>query len=125
MTASAPLIIAITAAVAGPLAAWITAARKLSGKIDTTDADQLWAESASIREDYRSQLLSRDQRISSLEARVASLEQENNALVRENLNQASRIIGQLSKIDTYEEQITKLMDRLTECERKLGRSTDA
>lgn len=45
-----PTIGVIIAAVIGPVGAYFLAARKMSGKIATSEATQLWEESRSIRE---------------------------------------------------------------------------
>ena len=76
----APVIIALVA----PVGAYLLAARKMSGKIGTSDAAQLWKESASIRDDYRTQLLQANERAISLEIRMAKAEEANSLLVREN-----------------------------------------
>lgn len=76
-------IIAFLAAVLGPLTAYIVAVRRLSGKIATSDASELWKESAAIRSDYREQLAVAAERLRSLEARVEALEAENAQLRRQ------------------------------------------
>lgn len=68
-----PTVIAVIAAVAAPLGAYLVAARRFSGRIESSDAKELWAESRSIRDWSQG-------RIASLEARVATLEAENRDL---------------------------------------------
>ena len=75
---------ALVAAVVGPLVAYLGASRKLSGKIGTSEAADLWAESSRIRDDYRS-------RITELAARIAALEATNDALVSENRDLRKRL----------------------------------
>jgi hypothetical protein len=65
--------IALLAALVGPLITYLVAARRFSGKIETTEARDLWAESASIRDWSR-------RRIVALEKRVETLEEENERL---------------------------------------------
>jgi membrane protein YqaA with SNARE-associated domain len=65
--------LAIIAAVAGSLVTWLVAVRRFSGKVETSEARDLWAESAAIREWSR-------RRIEDLEARVETLEGENSRL---------------------------------------------
>ena len=67
------VVITIIAACAAPLGAYLIAARRFSGRIESSDAKDLWAESRSIRDWSQG-------RIASLEARVAHLEEENRAL---------------------------------------------
>lgn len=45
-----PIFGVLVIGIVGPVGAYLVAARKMSGKIATTEATQLWAESASIRE---------------------------------------------------------------------------
>lgn len=77
MTGGIALVVALVVAIVGPLATYVTASRKLSGKIGTSEAGDLWAESRAMRDEYR-------ERTAALEARVAKLEQANADLTREN-----------------------------------------
>lgn len=70
-----PSVIALIAALAAPVATYIIAARRFSGKIQTTEASDLWAESRDIRKWSR-------ERIEQLERRVDHLEDENRKLRR-------------------------------------------
>jgi chromosome segregation ATPase len=112
-------LLTVIGVLVAPIVSYIAAAKKFSGRINTTEADALWQESASIREDYRSQLAARDRRIEALEARVAKFEEEEDRLVRENLNLVHKIESQVAKLTRYEEQINDLLERLTVCETKL------
>lgn len=78
------VVIPAMLAVVAPVLAYLAAARKFSGQIETTDADQLWAEAGAIRNDYKNRLLQADERILSLEARTAKLEGVNAGLAHEN-----------------------------------------
>ena len=82
-----PIIVAIIA----PIGAYLLAARKMSGKVTTSDASQLWAESRDIRDDYRIRLGGANDRIVGLEVRVAKCEQDNTNLVKDNLTLQRRI----------------------------------
>jgi uncharacterized protein YceH (UPF0502 family) len=68
-------LIAAAAAILGPLVAYVVAARRFSGKIETTEAAELWAESRSIRDWSQA-------RIRELEARIETLEDDNTDLRR-------------------------------------------
>lgn len=56
------------------LGAYLLTARKMSGRITTSSATELWAEAGAIREDYRDQLEKANARVAGLEARVAACE---------------------------------------------------
>lgn len=79
------LVLAVAALVVAPLVGYITASRKLSGKIGTSDAARLWEASETMRKEYRDDLAAANKRVVALEERVANLEAINNGLVRENL----------------------------------------
>lgn len=111
MSGNAALLVALGAAVIGPLVAYFTASRKLSGKIGTSEAAQLWAESTNIRDDYRQRLAVSDSRQVALEVRVATLEGLNTELARENLTLTAKIVG-------YEETIKELRARLDVLEKE-------
>lgn len=69
-------LVAIAAVVTAPLVAYVTASRRLSGKIGTSEAADLWAESKAMRDDYRDRADAAAKRIAELEGRVAKLEGE-------------------------------------------------
>ncbi len=62
------------------LGAWLIKARQLSGKIKTSEAEELWAESRAIRDDYRDRLQQIEQRNRDLEDRIARCEDSNHLL---------------------------------------------
>jgi len=66
-------LLATLGALVGSLVSYLIAARRFSGKIETTEARDLWAESASIRRWS-------ERRIEALEQRVVALEKENTEL---------------------------------------------
>lgn len=72
-TATLAIIIAFASALIAPLAGYIIASRRLSGKIAYTDSSRLWDAQEEIRLDYRTQLEKANVRIISLEGSVASL----------------------------------------------------
>lgn len=81
---------AVAAALVGALASYIVAARRFSGKIETTEAKELWAESRAIRkwsqeriETLNATVARLETRNSELEQRVDHLEAENETLHRE------------------------------------------
>lgn len=84
MSGHATVWVGIAAIVIAPLVSYLAASRRLSGKIATSDADALWTESRSIREDYRARLDAGNKRIAELEARVAEVEKLNNSLTSKN-----------------------------------------
>jgi predicted nucleic acid-binding Zn-ribbon protein len=98
-----PVAATVLAALIAGLATYIAAARRLSGKIDTSEAQSLWAESASIRDDYRNRIAHAEERQAALEKRVADLEKANTDLRNENL---------------------KLREQNLECERKIAQLTE-
>lgn len=84
MAATAALIVAVATAL-GTLARYLNLNRKLSGKIATSDATQLWEASESMRKEYRDDLAAANKRLAALEGRLATVEADNHELANENL----------------------------------------
>lgn len=116
MDGNIALLVALAAAVTGPLVAYIGANRKLSGKIGTSEASSLWEESRSIREDLHAQLQKATDRILDLERRVSNAEAQNNTLIRENY-------ALTAKNNAYEATIAELNIRLDLLEKENARLT--
>lgn len=76
------VIVPILVAAVAALGAYVAAARKLSGKINTSEASQLWEESRAIRDDYREQLKVANGVIQDLRDRIKRLEEELRLLKR-------------------------------------------
>lgn len=128
MSGTAAVIVAVVAAVAAPLVAYITASRKLSGKIGTSEASSLWEESAKIRDDYARRLAASDERQAALEGRVALLERDNNSLTRENAGLGTKILAyeQIIKdlnarLGKVEDENTDLRDLVAALQQRLGK----
>jgi uncharacterized protein HemX len=90
---SGTALIGIVAAVAGALGAYLAVARKLSGRVSTTDANKLWDEAGSIRQDYRQQLADLREELAEARADLAD--------ARIDLAQARRQIRELEDLVTY------------------------
>lgn len=103
--------IAVLALIAGPLGAYIGISRRLSGKIGTSEAADLWAESKSLREDANNKLTASNDRVLALELRVRDVEKENSALTREN-------IDLMRKMSVDETDIQALRSRVEQLERE-------
>lgn len=85
------ILVPVAVALIAPVVTYVVAARKMSGKIATSDASELWEESRSIRDDYRMRLLQANERALSVEVRLASIEARNTDLERENYMLKQRI----------------------------------
>lgn len=79
------VVVSLLVAGIGGFIAFVHTGKRLSGKIDTSEASHLWEESSKLREEYRSRLVDTDVRQAKLEERVAGLEAANNLLVRANM----------------------------------------
>lgn len=111
---NAGLVVGLAAVISAPLVAWLTANRKLSGRIGTTEATRLWDAQEEIRVDYRDRLAATDKRTIVLEERQSVLEAQNNALTNENRELRRRL-------DTVEKENTDLRDLVMALQERLGR----
>ena len=75
-----PIIVALIA----PLAAYLGIARKLSGRIAHSDAEQLWEEARVMREEYRTRALECELEIKKLRDELQTCTTRNTTLRREN-----------------------------------------
>jgi chromosome segregation ATPase len=107
-----PTLIAIVAAIAGPLGAYLVAARRFSGKIASSDATDLWKESSAIRDWSGNQITLLSENVSRLEERVHDLENAERELSREN----SRLVR---KNEALRGQVRALSTELAQCRRKI------
>lgn len=95
--------VSVVAAALGPIGAYLVAARRLSGKIANSDAEQLWEESRAIREWSQSRLQTQEDEIVELRKTVGDL---------------SRRIGDL------ESEKLELLDQLQRSRRIIARFND-
>jgi predicted RNase H-like nuclease (RuvC/YqgF family) len=116
---SPALIVAVFVAVVGPLATYFTIVRRMSGKIGTSEASELWKESNSMREDYRSQISQAAGRTLALEERVAKLEERNNELRDENSQLRSQVTELKATIAGLEKRLASMQDKLDRKEAEL------
>jgi chromosome segregation ATPase len=68
----------------GPVLAYLLSARRLSGKITTSDATSLWAESGKLRLEYKTEMEDLRLIVTRLRERVSELEDKNEVLHLEN-----------------------------------------
>lgn len=108
MNSVTPALIGVLGALVVAGGAYFAAARRLSGKIATSEAASLWEESKSIRDDYRDRLREADDRVVRLEERIAEAERHANKMARENLEL-------LRKTSGYESMIAELREQVEEC----------
>lgn len=113
-----PTVGVLIVGIVGALSAYLAAARRFSGKIGSSDAAQLWQESASIREDYRN-------RIAALEARVASCETANNELANVNGALVQQVRGLKDTITGLRSEIVALTSELHQSHERVAELEDA
>jgi septal ring factor EnvC (AmiA/AmiB activator) len=125
------LLLAVAALIVAPLVGYVTATRKLSGKINTSEASKLWDESSKIRDDYRDQIAESNKRTVALEGRVATLEHDNNELARENIDLVTKvrayeaIIAELrARLEHLEQENTDLRELVTALQVRLGQEKE-
>lgn len=78
------IIAALATALFGPVIAYLAAARRLSGRIDTSEAAQLWQEASNLRSEYKREIEELRGLVGKLRDRVLDLETKNEQLALEN-----------------------------------------
>lgn len=66
----------ILAALMAPLVTYLVARRQRSGKVITTEATQLWAESTQMRKELRDTVMRLEERVAQQDKRIRELERE-------------------------------------------------
>ena len=110
-----PIILAVAAALLGPLGAYIVAARRMSGKIATSDASDLWKESAAIRtslqlrnEQLQGVITKYQARLDAAEARITQLEELHMNMYLENGNLKRMVENHEATITSLTSQVNRL-----------------
>jgi hypothetical protein len=91
---STPIIVAVLGAlglVFAPLGAYFVAKRQFSGRIETTEAKELWKESRELRKQAFDRIAELNRVVARLEDRVGELEHEN-AELRARLGPPGRMV---------------------------------
>jgi septal ring factor EnvC (AmiA/AmiB activator) len=115
------ILLSILAAILVPLGTYFAVVRRLSGKIGTSEASDLWKESSDIRADYRSQIDREAQRTLALEERVSKLEERNNELRTENADLRRQVGDLQATISSLEKRIEVLHSQLNSKDKELER----
>jgi hypothetical protein len=84
----------------------------MSGKIETSDASELWDEARSIRDDYKDRLAKANDRTLGLEVRIAGLEGDNHELVKENLRLTHKVEIMQATIDELRDIIVTMQSTI-------------
>jgi hypothetical protein len=97
-------VVAIVAAIAGPLGVYLVAVRRLSGKVSHSAASDLWAESAAIRKDYQLRISELNTVVLRLEATISELRIQVIKISEENFRfRRDRIARGLAELEGTEE----------------------
>jgi predicted RNase H-like nuclease (RuvC/YqgF family) len=78
-------------AIIAPAVAYLVAIRKTSGRIETTEAGQLWQEAEKLRTEYKEEIKSLRELVTSLRTRIEELAEDNRHLREENVALLRRV----------------------------------
>jgi chromosome segregation ATPase len=104
------IVVAIMAAVIGPVLAYYGTVRKLSGSIATSTAEDLWEESRSIRQDYQQRIRELNAVVARCTERIDELDARNTELSKENGRLKDRLEEHESTIAELRTEIHRLTD---------------
>ena len=102
------ILVAIVAALSAPLFAYLAAARKLSGKIQTSEASSLWAEASNLRKEYKEEVTRLRAELDECLDRIAAVEDINRKLRIENGGMTRTIKDQKLRIEELEASVAIL-----------------
>lgn len=101
-----PLVLALGAfgaALVGAVSAWLVGRQQRSGRVDTSEASDLWAESKAIREDYRQQIADLRTELARMETRLADA---NTALATAN----TRLADANTRVEELRTEVLRLRE---------------
>lgn len=116
-----PIVIAAIPAIAAAVGAYLVAARQFSGKIETSDASALWAESRSIRDWSTERIGVLNENVARLEKRVGALEGSNEQLAAENRKLITEITGLNETIQELRDEIVVLVKELRTSKKRVAK----
>ena len=122
---SPALILAIAAVVLAPLITYIGVTRKLSGKITTSEASDLWAASDKLRGDYRADNDQLRVRLGAAEERIARMESDAELLRRANRTLEETCNRLTAELEAVKATNVKLLERIDELEEAVRVATAA
>jgi chromosome segregation ATPase len=119
-----PIVGIIIVGVLGPLVTYLVAVRRFSGKIGSSDAEDLWKESRSIRQWSKERIEELNTLVGRLEARVGVVENQNLALARENANLVQQIRDLSDTITELRQEIVALTAELQKSHTRIAELED-
>lgn len=117
LTIETPVLLGILAALFAPLAAYLVAVRQFSGKIESSAAADLWAESRAIRDWSQARISELNAVVRRLEERVYILEEENRKLFKETVVLEDERDGLIARCN---QKINKLTAKLEQANKRIA-----
>src|SRR6266487_5469775 len=108
------IILAIIAAIGGPLVAYLIGAKKLSGRINTSEAGMLWEEARNLRSEYKTEVGDLRDIVVKLRDRVNELEKKNDILYLENGELHKEVLHLRSENSLLKARVKELETKLEE-----------
>lgn len=103
-----PVVGVVAGALVSGIIGVVVASRRMSGKIKTSSADELWEESRSIRNDYRDRLNSSYERQAAVEGRMANIEAKHAECVEEN----SKLRNEVTRLEEIIDDLRGTIERM-------------
>jgi peptidoglycan hydrolase CwlO-like protein len=119
-----PVVGIIVAAAIASLGTYLVAARRLSGKVGSSEAAELWEESRSIRKWGGERIAELNRVVEKLETRVGFVETQNNDLAKENSNLVQQIRDLSSTITELRAEIVALTLELKKSHERVAELED-
>lgn len=113
-------IVAILTALFVPLGAYLVAVRQFSGRIESSDAKELWAESRAIREWSQRRITELEQNANRLEERVDKLEKYNHELHAEKRVLELKAAERDATIKALREEVEDLIYKLERANQRIA-----
>ena len=103
-----PVLLSIIGGAFAAAIGYLTIVRKLSGRIQTTEAAQLWAEADKMRQEYREEIARMQGVIDRYEVRLKEIDGRNKGLADDNYKMTQTIATHERTIAELREQVNEL-----------------
>jgi len=103
-----PVLLGVVLAAFAGAFTYLGIVRKLSGRIQTTEAAQLWAEADRMRQEYREEIARLQAVVDRYEKRLVEVEQRNTKLAKENYGLTEKVKECEATISALRSEISDL-----------------
>jgi hypothetical protein len=117
-------VVGLIGILGGALGSFLVSAKKMGGKVSSTEAADLWIEARQLREDATRRILRLEERAALLDEKVAALTHENFDLLVSSTGYESEIKRLVERVEEQNKEITDLRKIITDLQEQLRKERE-